>query len=89
MMTTFMPPPSAATFLAIHPRDNKIFAIGMEDSSILIYDFQADVVRPVFFVLKVNLVIIYDKVLDIDCFPFSGRGKSKRTSEKNYRPRLL
>ncbi|XP_055960299.1 topless-related protein 4-like isoform X2 [Mercurialis annua] len=37
-MTTFMPPPPAATFLAFHPQDNNIIAIGMEDSSIQIYN---------------------------------------------------
>ncbi|GAB2210577.1 hypothetical protein Drorol1_Dr00015845, partial [Drosera rotundifolia] len=33
-MTTFMAPPPPATFLAFHPQDNNIIAIGMEDSSI-------------------------------------------------------
>lgn len=28
-MTTFMPPPPAATFLAFHPQDNNIIAIGI------------------------------------------------------------
>ncbi|WVZ96533.1 hypothetical protein U9M48_042162, partial [Paspalum notatum var. saurae] len=36
--TTFMPPPPAATFLALYPQNNNIVAIGMEDSSILIYN---------------------------------------------------
>ncbi|CAA2934793.1 topless-related 4-like isoform X1 [Olea europaea subsp. europaea] len=36
-IATFMPPPPAATFLAFHPQDNNIIAIGMDDSSILIY----------------------------------------------------
>ncbi|KAK4256026.1 hypothetical protein QN277_008947 [Acacia crassicarpa] len=39
-MTTFMPPPPAATFLAFHPQDNNIIAIGMEDSSIQIYNIR-------------------------------------------------
>ncbi|GKD72683.1 protein TOPLESS [Tanacetum coccineum] len=41
-MTTFMPPPPAATFLAFHPQDNNIIAIGMEDSSIQIYNVRID-----------------------------------------------
>ncbi|WVZ96510.1 hypothetical protein U9M48_042141 [Paspalum notatum var. saurae] len=35
--TTFMAPPPAATFVAFYPQEDKIMAIGMEDSSILIY----------------------------------------------------
>ncbi|XP_022749045.1 topless-related protein 2-like [Durio zibethinus] len=31
VMTTFMPPPPASTFLAFHPQDNNIIAIGKED----------------------------------------------------------
>ncbi|KAH7866568.1 hypothetical protein Vadar_022028 [Vaccinium darrowii] len=41
-MTTFMPPPPAATFLAFHPQDNNIIAVGMEDSSIQIYNVRYD-----------------------------------------------
>ncbi|KAK9715176.1 hypothetical protein RND81_06G147900 [Saponaria officinalis] len=41
-MTTFMPSPPAATFLAFHPLDNNIIAIGMEDSSIQIYNVRVD-----------------------------------------------
>jgi len=42
VMTTFMPPPPAATFLAFHPQDNNIIAIGMEDSTIQIYNVRVD-----------------------------------------------
>ncbi|KAL5724564.1 Protein TOPLESS-RELATED PROTEIN 2 [Ranunculus cassubicifolius] len=45
IMTTFMPPPPAATFLAFHPQDNNIIAIGMEDSSIQIYNVRVDEVK--------------------------------------------
>ncbi|KAG6422243.1 hypothetical protein SASPL_118808 [Salvia splendens] len=38
-MTTFMPPPLAATFLA---QDNNIIAIRMDDSTIQIYNVRAD-----------------------------------------------
>ncbi|QHN95049.1 hypothetical protein S83_061573 [Arachis hypogaea] len=31
-ITTFIPAPPAATFLAFHPQDNNIIAIGMDDS---------------------------------------------------------
>jgi WD40 repeat protein len=41
-MTTFMPPPPAATFLAFHPQDNNIIAIGMDDSTIQIYNVRID-----------------------------------------------
>ncbi|TVU38785.1 hypothetical protein EJB05_12173, partial [Eragrostis curvula] len=34
--------PAAATFLAFHPDNNNIFVIGMDDSSIQIYDFRTD-----------------------------------------------
>jgi hypothetical protein len=42
VMTTFMPPPPAPTFLAFHPQDNNIIAIGMEDSTIHIYNVRVD-----------------------------------------------
>ncbi|EPS69099.1 hypothetical protein M569_05666, partial [Genlisea aurea] len=44
-MTTFMPPPPAATFLAFHPQDNNVIAIGMDDSSIQIYNVRVDEVK--------------------------------------------
>ncbi|KAI7753090.1 hypothetical protein M8C21_011659, partial [Ambrosia artemisiifolia] len=42
VMTTFMAPPPAATYLAFHPQDNNIIAIGMEDSTIQIYNVRVD-----------------------------------------------
>lgn len=45
VMTTFMPPPPAATFLAFHPQDNNIIAIGMDDSTIQIYNVRVDEVK--------------------------------------------
>ncbi|XP_042409639.1 protein TOPLESS-RELATED PROTEIN 2-like isoform X1 [Zingiber officinale] len=45
VMTTFMSPPPAATFLAFHPQDNNIIAIGMEDYSIQIYNVRVDEVK--------------------------------------------
>lgn len=44
-MTTFMSPPPAATFLAFHPEDNNVIAIGMEDSTIQIYNVRVDEVK--------------------------------------------
>ncbi|PKI48466.1 protein TOPLESS-like isoform X2 [Punica granatum] len=44
-MTTFMAPPPAATFLAFHPQDNNIIAIGMDDSTIQIYNVRVDEVK--------------------------------------------
>ncbi|KAI5063925.1 hypothetical protein GOP47_0020595 [Adiantum capillus-veneris] len=45
VMTTFMSPPPAATFLAFHPQDNNIIAIGLEDSTIHIYNVRVDEVK--------------------------------------------
>ncbi|GKV31989.1 hypothetical protein SLEP1_g40635 [Rubroshorea leprosula] len=45
VMTTFMAPPPASTFLAFHPQDNNIIAIGMEDSTIHIYNVRVDEVK--------------------------------------------
>ncbi|XP_066365091.1 protein TOPLESS-RELATED PROTEIN 2-like [Miscanthus floridulus] len=47
VMITFMAPPPAATFLALHPLDNDIIAIGREDSSIQIYHVVIDKVTTV------------------------------------------
>ncbi|XP_076888055.1 protein TOPLESS-like [Bidens hawaiensis] len=44
-MTTFMSPPPTATFLAFHPQDNNIIAIGMDDSTIQIYNVRVDEVK--------------------------------------------
>ncbi|CAA6669573.1 unnamed protein product [Spirodela intermedia] len=45
VMTTFMPPPPSATFLAFHPQDNNIIAIGMDDSTVQIYNVRVDEVK--------------------------------------------
>ncbi|GAB2211621.1 hypothetical protein Drorol1_Dr00024945 [Drosera rotundifolia] len=45
VMTTFMEPPPAATFLAFHPLDNNVIAVGMEDSTINIYNVRVVVVN--------------------------------------------
>ncbi|KAF5743338.1 hypothetical protein HS088_TW09G01405 [Tripterygium wilfordii] len=38
-MTTIMPPPPVATCVAFYPQDNNAVAIGMDDSTIIIYSF--------------------------------------------------
>ncbi|KAJ0079412.1 hypothetical protein Patl1_24411 [Pistacia atlantica] len=45
VMTMFMAPPPAATYLAFHPQHKDIIAIGMEDSSIQIYNVRVDEVK--------------------------------------------
>ncbi|KAF7104952.1 hypothetical protein CFC21_105814 [Triticum aestivum] len=45
VMATFMAPPPAATFLAFYPHDYNIIAIGLEDSTIQIYDIRSDEVK--------------------------------------------
>ncbi|KAK8671173.1 hypothetical protein V6N13_037778 [Hibiscus sabdariffa] len=45
VLTTFMSPPPASTFLAFHPLDNNITAIGMEDSVIQIYNVNMNEVK--------------------------------------------
>ncbi|CAD5181956.1 unnamed protein product [Musa acuminata subsp. malaccensis] len=40
LMTTLLSPPPVPTFLAFHPQNNNMIAIGTEDSSILIYNAQ-------------------------------------------------
>lgn len=37
-----MAPPPAATCLAFDPRDNNVVAIGMDDSTIMIYNARSD-----------------------------------------------
>ena len=66
-MTTFMAPPPASTFLAFHPQDNNIIAIGMEDSTIHIYNVRVDEV----FLFETELVIsiAFSGELVLNVFP--------------------
>ncbi|KAI9191149.1 hypothetical protein LWI28_004311 [Acer negundo] len=41
-ITAFGSPPPAATYLAFHPIDNNIIAVGMDDSTIHIYNVRSD-----------------------------------------------
>jgi len=54
VMTTFMPPPPAASYLAFHPQDNNIIAIGMEDSTIQIYNVRVDEVNQLELALELH-----------------------------------
>ncbi|KAI8562362.1 hypothetical protein RHMOL_Rhmol03G0030400 [Rhododendron molle] len=45
VLTTSMQPPPASTFLAFHPKDNNMIAIGMEDSTIRICNFWMTLVK--------------------------------------------
>ena len=47
-LKAFMPPPPAATCIAFYPQDNNIIAIGIDDSSILIYHVRTDEVSYLF-----------------------------------------
>ncbi|KAJ1375967.1 WD40/YVTN repeat-like-containing domain superfamily, partial [Sesbania bispinosa] len=47
VMATFMPPPPSSTFLAFHLQDNNIVAIGMEDSTIHIYNVMVNEVKSI------------------------------------------
>ncbi|XP_068312754.1 topless-related protein 1-like isoform X2 [Pyrus communis] len=44
-MTTFMSPPPVATSLAFHPEDNNVIAVGMDDSTIQIYNIRINEVK--------------------------------------------
>ncbi|KAK6927583.1 WD40 repeat [Dillenia turbinata] len=44
-MRTFCPAPPAATFIALHPRDNNVIAIGRADSTVVIYNIRIDEVQ--------------------------------------------
>ena len=40
-----MSSPPMATFLALHPQDNNIIAVGLDDSTIVIYNVRNDEVN--------------------------------------------
>jgi WD40 repeat protein len=71
-MTTFMPPPPAATFLAFHPQDNNIIAIGMEDSTIQIYNVRVDevcyhVMTAMWSIRVVYIIVSVSLFSSLDC----------------------
>jgi WD40 repeat protein len=74
-MTTFMPPPPAATFLAFHPQDNNIIAIGMDDSTIQIYNVRVDEVISA--LIFTDLCYNESTLLRLDYLPGILRGSNK------------
>ncbi|XP_027354299.1 topless-related protein 1-like [Abrus precatorius] len=44
-VTTIMPPPPMATCLTFYPHDNNILAVGMDDSSIIIYNVRTNKIK--------------------------------------------
>lgn len=58
-----MSPPPASTFLAFHPLDNNIIAIGTEDSTIHIYNVRVDEV--------INLSICLSIFMEVKCVQLS------------------
>ncbi|KAJ3698981.1 hypothetical protein LUZ61_002686 [Rhynchospora tenuis] len=54
---TFMHPPPAATFLAFNPQDNNVIAIGMEDSTIQIYNAKTREVATLYFLEISNFTL--------------------------------
>ncbi|KAK7356611.1 hypothetical protein VNO80_15886 [Phaseolus coccineus] len=65
-MTTFMPPPPAATFHAFHPQENNIFAIGMNDSSIQIYNVRVDEIKTKLKVHRKRIIgLAFSHILDV------------------------
>lgn len=98
-MTTFMSPPPAATFLAFHPQDNNVIAVGMEDSTIQIYNVRIDEVVIIFrsiFSLKCKILFKLDlwvsgevRVLDIlnlsvIVYFFAGENKIKGSPKESH-----
>ena len=53
-MATFMSPPPAATYLAFHPQDNNIVAVGMNDSTIHIYNVRVDEVMYIMVFIEIE-----------------------------------
>ncbi|KAK7857589.1 topless-related protein 4 [Quercus suber] len=82
-MTTFMPPPPAATFLAFHPQDNNIIAIGMEDSSIQIYNVRKRITGLAF---SHNLNVLVSSGADSQLCVWNTDGWEKQASKSLQMP---
>lgn len=81
-----MPPPPASTFLAFHPQDNNIIAIGMEDSTIHIYNVRVDEVistNYLLFHICPFKIISLNIVLKTIFLLFSGKIKIEGSPEAN------
>ena len=76
VITTFMAPPPSTTFLTVHPQDDNIIAIGMEDSSIQIYDTHNNEVsvigqslHPLLCMTSMNWLPVLWFSLEVTCTP--------------------
>lgn len=63
-MTTIMAPPPMATCLAFYPRDNNILAVGMDNSSIIIYNVRTNKVYISCFIWENLCIIAYFKEVE-------------------------
>ncbi|KAL9331571.1 hypothetical protein ACSQ67_001181 [Phaseolus vulgaris] len=67
-----MAPPPAATFLALHPQDNNIIAIGMDDSSIQSYNVRVNEVKTKLKVHQIRITgLAFSHVLNVLCIIWS------------------
>lgn len=87
-MTTFMPPPPVSTFLSFHPLDNNIIAIGMEDSTIHIYNVRVDEVINLSIFVSVVICHVIEVLLLISNMTrvalLLGQNKTERSPETHY-----
>ena len=81
-MTTFMPPPPAATFLAFHPQDNNIIAIGMDDSTIQIYNVRVDEVWCGIWLITCSTLAVLDGCYLVVIFLMQVKSKLKGHSKR-------
>lgn len=81
-MTTFMPPPPAATFLAFHPQDNNIIAIGMDDSTIQIYNVRVDEVWCSIWSFSCSTLTVWDGCYLVVIFFIQVKSKLKGHSKR-------
>ncbi|KAJ1410346.1 WD40/YVTN repeat-like-containing domain superfamily [Sesbania bispinosa] len=89
VMATFMPPPPSSTFLAFHPQNNNIVAIGMEDSTIHIYNVRVNEVQSILkghqmritgFAFSTQLNILVSSSVDAQLFFWSIDSWDKKKS---------
>lgn len=84
-MTTIMAPPPMATCLAFYPQDNNIIAVGMDDSSILIYNVRTNKVCHFFHLRKICIIACFKETEASFLFSFVQvnnklKGHSKRVT---------
>ncbi|XP_018476375.2 topless-related protein 1 isoform X1 [Raphanus sativus] len=95
-VTTYIPPPPAATFLELHPSDNNIIGIALEDSSIQIYNLVTSEVKATLkghrnritgLAFSVALDILVSSCVDTQLCIWSMAGWEKRSSTYMDKPR--